>query len=90
MKEGTWSGTFPPRKARAGSKALYARAGLEAPAEVAQAGGREAAVAEKSKGVGQSGKAKEDVQARPETPEPDAAPRASGLSSLLGSWWGRK
>ena len=38
---------------------------------------------------GPVGKAKAESIVRPATPEPSSTPAKSGLSSLLGGWWGR-
>ena len=69
---------------------LYKRAGMDAPPELATS----VANVGEGKTVGGSGKTREDVVLRPETPEPSAAaataPAKGGLSSLLGGWWGRK
>ena len=46
---------------------------------------------EKKAGVSLSKTVKVEEISRPSTPEPSAAaPVRSGLSSLLGGWWGRK
>lgn len=50
--------------------------------------GKKPVVAAKVEGK-QIGRAKAEEEQRPPTPEPQAAP-SSGLSNLLGGWWGRK